>query len=86
MNTGYHGSEELVRELINMVRTAIEPIAKPETVQFVAVLPKTRSGKIMRKILRKIVERRFDEIYGITSLSDPTVVEGIVEGVKKKIL
>ena len=75
-------SEELRKELIKHVRQEIGPIAAPDKVQFAPALPKTRSGKIMRRILRKIAENAVDQIGDTTTLADPTVVEKLVEGSK----
>lgn len=73
-------SEELKKELILHVRGEIGPIAAPEVIQFAPALPKTRSGKIMRRILRKIAEKRTDDLGDITTLADPSVVEALVKG------
>ncbi len=72
-------SDELKNELIMHVRKEIGPIAAPEAVQFAPSLPKTRSGKIMRRILRKIAENATDKLGDITTLADPTVVEKLVK-------
>lgn len=74
--------DELVGELKEKVREVIGPIATPDRIQFVPGLPKTRSGKIMRRILRKIAEGEYAALGDITTLADPTVVEKIVEGHK----
>ena len=73
-------SEELKKELALHVRKEIGPIAVPDKIQFAPGLPKTRSGKIMRRILRKIAENQTDQIGDITTLADPHVVEALVEG------
>ena len=62
------------------VRKEIGPIATPEAIQFAPSLPKTRSGKIMRRILRKIAENATDNLGDITTLADPDVVEKLIEG------
>ncbi|MCU0608530.1 MAG: acetate--CoA ligase [Chitinispirillaceae bacterium] len=80
LNTGVTASEELKKELINHVRKEIGPIAAPDKVQFAPGLPKTRSGKIMRRILRKIAENDVSNLGDITTLADPTVVENLVHG------
>ena len=80
LNSGFQSSKDLEKELVKQTRKDIGPIAKPDAIQFVEGLPKTRSGKIMRRILRKIVEDKADEIGDITTLADPTVVEKIIEG------
>ncbi|MCG2728349.1 MAG: hypothetical protein L6244_06860 [Candidatus Methanoperedenaceae archaeon] len=71
-------SEELKAELITHVRNTIGPIAKPEKLQFADGLPKTRSGKIMRRILRKIASGNIQDLGDITTLADPSVVEVLV--------
>ena len=75
--------EELAGALKQQVRTAISAIATPDRVQLVAGLPKTRSGKIMRRILRKVAESEFDQLGDVSTLADPTVVDAIVEQRKK---
>ena len=64
------------------VRTEIGPIARPEVIQFADGLPKTRSGKIMRRILRKIAEGETEDLGDTTTLSDPTVVGVLISGRK----
>jgi acetyl-CoA synthetase len=64
------------------VRKAISPIATPDRIQVCAGLPKTRSGKIMRRILRKIAEANYDGLGDISTLAEPQVVEAIVAGHK----
>jgi acetyl-CoA synthetase len=75
-------SPELLKELRNHVRKEIGPIATPEAIQFASGLPKTRSGKIMRRILRKIAADVTDrDEFGDTStLADPTVIDDLVSG------
>ena len=73
-------SEELKKELALHVRKEIGPIAVPDKIQFAPGLPKTRSGKIMRRILRKIAEDHVDQIGDTTTLADPHVVETLVQG------
>ncbi|MFP3938243.1 MAG: acetate--CoA ligase [Phycisphaerae bacterium] len=82
LKEGIEPSEELKTELANHVRTEIGPIAKPEKIQFAPALPKTRSGKIMRRILRKIAEGVTDRgTLGDTStLADPAIVDKLIEG------
>jgi acetyl-CoA synthetase len=78
---GTHGDEELARKDISLtVSRMIGAIAKPDKIQFVAGLPKTRSGKIMRRILRKIAENELGSLGDTSTLLDPTVVEDIVKG------
>ena len=66
------------------VRKQIGPIATPDLIQFAPGLPKTRSGKIMRRILRKIASNEQDQLGDTTTLADPTVVESLVENRKNK--
>ena len=82
LNQGWSGSDEIERELRMAVRTEISPIATPDQIQFVPGLPKTRSGKIMRRILRKIAEGEPENVGDVTTLADPAVVEDIVAGAK----
>jgi acetyl-CoA synthetase len=76
---GENGSDELRKELIAWVRKEIGPIATPDYLQWAPGLPKTRSGKIMRRILRKIGENQPDQLGDITTLADPGVVKNLVE-------
>jgi acetyl-CoA synthetase len=75
--------ESVVAEIKDMVRNIIGPIAKPDVVQIVPGLPKTRSGKIMRRILRKIAEGDTSNLGDTSTLLDPDVVEEIKKGVQK---
>ena len=75
---GEEPSEELRVELENWVRKEIGPIAKPDLIQWAPGLPKTRSGKIMRRILRKIAENDFSNLGDISTLADPSVVDELV--------
>ncbi|MEJ2705277.1 MAG: acetate--CoA ligase, partial [Sedimentisphaerales bacterium] len=77
---GIEESDELKKELIMHVRKEIGPIAAPEAIQFAPALPKTRSGTIMRRILRKIAEKSTDNLGDITTLADPHVVEALIKG------
>ena len=72
-------AEELVGALKEKVRESIGPIAAPDRIQIVRGLPKTRSGKIMRRILRKIAEGQYEDLGDVTTLADPSVVETLVE-------
>jgi acetyl-CoA synthetase len=80
LKDGVEESDELKKELIMHVRKEIGPIAAPEAIQFAPSLPKTRSGKIMRRILRKIAEKSTDNLGDITTLADPSVVESLIKG------
>jgi acetyl-CoA synthetase len=77
---GVQESDDLVERLMEHVRQEIGPIARPEVIQFADRLPKTRSGKIMRRILRKIAEGKTGDLGDTTTLADPTVVEKLVAG------
>ena len=79
LHSGFESSDALKKELITCVRTEIGPIATPEMVQFTNALPKTRSGKIMRRILRKIAGNDLEQIGDVSTLADPAVVEHLVE-------
>ena len=80
LKDGISDSEDLKKELATHVRKEIGAIAVPDKIQFAPALPKTRSGKIMRRILRKIAENQTDQIGDITTLADPQVVEALVKG------
>jgi len=80
LKDGIADSEELKKELAQHVRKEIGAIAVPDKIQFAPGLPKTRSGKIMRRILRKIAENQTDQIGDISTLADSTVVEALVKG------
>jgi acetyl-CoA synthetase len=80
LKEGVHESDDLKKELALHVRKEIGPIAVPEVIQFAPALPKTRSGKIMRRILRKIAENSTDNLGDISTLADPGVVEILVKG------
>src|SRR5690242_9100562 len=75
---GEHPTEELRKELVGWVRKEISPIASPDLIQFAPNLPKTRSGKIMRRILRKIAEDEFGNLGDTSTLADPAVVDDLV--------
>ncbi|HFC98269.1 MAG TPA: acetate--CoA ligase [Thermosulfurimonas dismutans] len=78
LKEGYEPSEELANELRQHVRRMIGPIATPEFIQFVSGLPKTRSGKIMRRILRKIASGQYEDLGDTSTLADPSVVEELI--------
>jgi acetyl-CoA synthetase len=81
---GESPSEELRKELVGWVRKEIGPIASPDLIQFAPGLPKTRSGKIMRRILRKIAEDEFGNLGDTTTLADPAVVDDLVNNRQNK--
>jgi acetyl-CoA synthetase len=76
--SGEQPSEELRKELVNWVRKEIGPIASPDVIQWAPGLPKTRSGKIMRRILRKIAENEFGALGDTSTLADPSVVDDLI--------
>ena len=76
---GKEGSDELVQELRDMVTQEIGPIAKPDLIHFAPGLPKTRSGKIMRRILRKIAANELDSLGDTSTLADPAVVDQLID-------
>jgi acetyl-CoA synthetase len=82
VNINVKASEELLSELKKWVRKEIGPIATPDLIQFAPGLPKTRSGKIMRRILRKIAANEHNELGDVSTLADPLVVENLVENRK----
>ncbi len=75
---GEEPSDALKKELVDLVRKEIGPIAKPDVIQWAPGLPKTRSGKIMRRILRKIAENEIDSLGDTSTLADPSVVDDLV--------
>ncbi|MCC2975554.1 acetate--CoA ligase [Sphingomonas sp. PL-96] len=80
LNAGEEGDVSLRKELIQWVRREIGPIATPDALQFTPSLPKTRSGKIMRRILRKIAENDFGSLGDTSTLADPGVVDALIAG------
>jgi acetyl-CoA synthetase len=82
LKTGIEKTDALKQELVQHVRKEMGPIATPEKIQFADALPKTRSGKIMRRILTKISAGETDNLGDITTLADPSVVATLVEGAK----
>ena len=78
--TGIEPSDEIHSNILNAVTKEIGPHAKPDEIQFTPALPKTRSGKIMRRILRKIAEGDTDNLGDISTLADPSVVDQLVSG------
>jgi acetyl-CoA synthetase len=79
LKIGQTGSDDLKKQLVAHVRKEIGPIASPGKIQFVPGLPKTRSGKIMRRILRKVASGEIDQLGDTTTLADPSVVDEIVK-------
>ncbi len=79
LNVGEEPTEALRKELIAWVRKEIGPIASPDLIQWAPGLPKTRSGKIMRRILRKIAANEHDQLGDTSTLADPAVVSDLVD-------
>ena len=79
LNAGESGDAALKTELIKWVRQEIGAIAGPDLIQFAPGLPKTRSGKIMRRILRKIAEDDYASLGDTSTLADPGVVDNLIE-------
>ncbi|RKZ35745.1 MAG: acetate--CoA ligase, partial [Gammaproteobacteria bacterium] len=75
---GVEPSDELRKDLVKIVRTEIGPIASPDVIQWAPGLPKTRSGKIMRRILRKVAANELDTLGDISTLADPSVVDDLI--------
>jgi acetyl-CoA synthetase len=80
LKEGFKASDDMKKELINHIRKEIGPIASPDKLHFTEALPKTRSGKIMRRILRKIAEGAINELGDTSTLADPDVVGRLVSG------
>jgi len=79
LKIGCEPSDDLKNELVNCVRKDIGPLASPDFIQWAPSLPKTRSGKIMRRILRKIAADESDQLGDVSTLADPSVVDNLVE-------
>ena len=79
LNAGEEPNDELYKELIAWVREEIGPIASPDLIQWAPGLPKTRSGKIMRRILRKIAENEYSNLGDTSTLAEPAVVENLID-------
>ncbi len=80
LSAGQEATEEVKNEIIQTVRAEIGPIASPDIIQWAPGLPKTRSGKIMRRVLRKIASNEEDQIGDVSTLADPSVVDDLVKG------
>ena len=79
LKVGETGSDALTKELKDLVRKIIGPLATPDLVHYTPGLPKTRSGKIMRRILRKVAENQFENLGDTSTLADPTVVQSLID-------
>ncbi len=77
---GVEATDDLKRDIVKTVRSIIGPIATPDIIQFTESLPKTRSGKIMRRILRKIAANEESSIGDTSTLADPSVVTDLIKG------
>ena len=84
LNAGLTGDDDLKKTLVQWVRKEIGPVAAPDLLQFASSLPKTRSGKIMRRILRKIAEDDFSNLGDTSTLADPGVVEDLIDNRQNK--
>jgi acetyl-CoA synthetase len=80
LKDGFKATDDLKKTLVGHVRSVIGPIASPDKLQFAPGLPKTRSGKIMRRILRKIAHNQLEDLGDTSTLADPTVVDSLVKG------
>ncbi|HWH18092.1 MAG TPA: acetyl-coenzyme A synthetase, partial [Allosphingosinicella sp.] len=80
LNAGEEPDEALEQELRTHVRREIGPIASPDLLHFTPALPKTRSGKIMRRILRKIADNDYGSLGDTSTLADPGLVDSLIEG------
>ena len=79
LKEGIEPTDDLKKALVAHIRKEIGPIATPDKMQFAPGLPKTRSGKIMRRILRKIAQGAVDELGDVSTLADPSVVDSLVK-------
>ena len=79
LKVGEAGSDALTKELKDLVRKIIGPLATPDLIHYTPGLPKTRSGKIMRRILRKVAENQFENLGDTSTLADPTVVQSLID-------
>ena len=84
LNVGENSTETLINDLKKTIREKIGPIATPDHIQITSGLPKTRSGKIMRRILRKIASNEFENLGDTTTLADPSVVDDLIKNRKNK--
>ena len=83
LNQGVEGTDELKNELRGMCRSEIGAFASPDVTHWAPALPKTRSGKIMRRILRKVAAAEEDQLGDVTTLADPSVVPLLIAKVKQ---
>jgi acetyl-CoA synthetase len=78
LNTGVSKTDDLKTELVQLVRTEIGPIATIDILQWADGLPKTRSGKIMRRILKKIAAGEVEDLGDLSTIADPTVIDDLI--------
>jgi acetyl-CoA synthetase len=88
LNSGFEGNdrEQLIGALKQQVRNAIGAFAAPDVIHIASGLPKTRSGKIMRRILRKVASSEYDGLGDLTTLAEPSVVNNLIEEHKKELM
>jgi len=79
LKPGNEPNDDMEMDIINLIRKRLSPLAMPQKIEFVKLLPKTRSGKIMRRILRKISQGQIDELGDTSTLADPSVVDDLVK-------
>jgi acetyl-CoA synthetase len=79
LNTGVEKTDEIKKELVKMVRAEIGPVATPDVIQWADALPKTRSGKILRRMLQKIAAGNVEEMGDTTTIADPSVLEQLIK-------
>ena len=84
LKVGVDTSDDIISDLKKTIREKIGPIATPDFIHVTAGLPKTRSGKIMRRILRKIASNDFENLGDTSTLADPSVVDNLIENRKNK--
>ena len=80
---GAEANEDLRKELVMLVRSEIGAFAAPDAIHFAPGLPKTRSGKIMRRILRKIASNEYDQLSDTSTLADPSIVQKLIDSKQK---
>jgi acetyl-CoA synthetase len=82
LNTGVEKTDALKKDLVALVRKEIGPIASPDFIQWADGLPKTRSGKIMRRVLRKVAANEFTDLGDVSTMADSSVVDDLINGRK----
>ena len=84
LNDGIKGTDEKKGEMVKKVRAEIGPVATPDLIQWAPGLPKTRSGKIMRRILRKIAENDYSNLGDTSTLAEPAVIDDLIKNRQNK--